>query len=505
MVRIVVLGRERSPEARRKNSEDPSSLGVSSAGSREAAASAGIHRFQTAARRTADSRRAPRPRAEGRPRRRRTRPNPRQTRHASASAAKQAARAGRAIFMRRSSRPAPKETRKIGERIAEENPVRAVALLGLRREAIADPGLRPDEAGPVRIGLELAAKAAHVDAQRVGRDAGRRSPDRGEQLLVRPDAARLRREREEQAELGRRQMDRLACPPDRPRTPRRARRRPIATAGRSPDGPRRGGAGPAPARRARRRRTASSRNRPRPRREAAPSRALRAGPSGRGSGTAEVRRIRRTSSRPSSFGMFRSVTTRSNCARPRRAATASSPSTAVSTSCPAFSSASRTTLRIAASSSATRIRLTRPPAEARSRRACRRPARPTSRSVPPFISTRLRAIESPRPVPGTSRPRPEAGRSARRRAPGPRAGCPIRGRRPAEGRCRSSRGRRDADLASGRGVAGGVLEAVAERLGQLAGVHLDAQLRAGHVDEERVRGERRLRIARSPPRRSPRR
>src|SRR6185295_10202187 len=57
----------------------------------------------------------------------------------------------------------------------------------LGRQPVADPGLRADPARAVRIVFQLAAKAPHVHPKRVVRDAGDRSPNGGEQLLVCPD------------------------------------------------------------------------------------------------------------------------------------------------------------------------------------------------------------------------------------------------------------------------------------------------------------------------------
>lgn len=76
-------------------------------------------------------------------------------------------------------------------------------------EAISDAGLGEDEARANRIVLQLAAQAAHIDAQVLLGIAGHIPPHRAKQLRVRHCAAVVLDQGSQQVPLGPRQMDGL--------------------------------------------------------------------------------------------------------------------------------------------------------------------------------------------------------------------------------------------------------------------------------------------------------
>ena len=81
-------------------------------------------------------------------------------------------------------------------------------------EQVADALERPDAAGLARRGAELAADAAHPDAQVLQVVAVLRAPDLGQELGVEDDLAGVRGEVLEEQPLGARQLHELAVPGD---------------------------------------------------------------------------------------------------------------------------------------------------------------------------------------------------------------------------------------------------------------------------------------------------
>ena len=74
------------------------------------------------------------------------------------------------------------------------------------REPVADAGLRPDQTRPVP-GVDLAPEVRHVRAQHLGVVGVAGAPDRDEQLAMGQQPAAVARERSQQLELRRSEVD----------------------------------------------------------------------------------------------------------------------------------------------------------------------------------------------------------------------------------------------------------------------------------------------------------